>query len=409
MAGMTGKELEAFVSDIVGKQAGEAVRQAFEKHAEAFKAQQSDWVKSLMAGGDKDPVAPTAPADKLKSAERAGRIIRAVGAAQLHQRGGDGPTNPLAVLDKWGDKELAKAMAASSAADGGHLIPSQLSTDIIELLRPASIVRRLGPNSVPMPNGSIRIPKVGSGSSAAYQGENANIAASQLALGQVIMTFKKLTALVPASNDLLRYAGPGAVNADALIRDDVVRAIAQRESQAFLRDDGTASTPKGIKAWAPAANLHNSAGTTLANMVTDLSTAILDLMNANIPEGRWVWMLNPRSYMSLYTVQNTNGFFVFRDEMSRGMLWGFPFAFTTQLPGSGSTGEYYLVNMADAMIGEAMNLIVDVSMEASYIDATSGSLVSAYSLDQSIVRAITEHDFAMRRAESVSVIQALSY
>src|SRR6185295_4625786 len=136
---------------------------------------------------------------------------------------------------------------------------------------------------------------------------------TQLTVGQIALTFKKLTALVPASNDLLRYAGPGAANADAMIRDDVVRAIAQRENQAFLTDDGTIATPKGILNWAVAANQANSAGTTLANMVTDLGTAILALMNNNIPEGRWAWIMSPRNWNSLMTIQNANGFFVFRD------------------------------------------------------------------------------------------------
>jgi HK97 family phage major capsid protein len=289
------------------------------------------------------------------------------------------------------------------------VIPSQLSADVIEFLRPASVVRRLNPNTIPMPNGNLRIPKVTGGSSASYQGENQNISQTQLVVGQVALTFKKLTALVPASNDLLRYSGPGAASADAMIRDDVVRAIAQRENQAFLRDDGSSSTPKGILNWAAPANVFASNAATLAGMVIDLGAAILRLMNNNIPEGRWAWIMSPRNWNSLMTVQNTNGFFVFRDEMSRGTLWGYPFAYTTQMPGSGTTGEMYLVNMADAIIGDSMALQVDVSMEASYIDANSSSLVSAFSLDQSIVRAITEHDFAMRRGESVAVINTMSW
>lgn len=404
---MSKDELVTMVRDIVGPQVAELMKASLAGALDPIKAQQSSIMAKLLAD-------PAEREEKAKSTERFGRIVRAIGTAQLNlRRAGSGPTDVVGVLEKWGDKDLAgamtKAMAAGSAADGGYLIPTQLSADIIEFLRPASIVRRLGPTVVPMPNGSLRVPKVTSGSSASYQTENADITQTQLAVGQVIMTFKKLTALVPTSNDLLRYAGPGSAGADGMIRDDVVRAIAQRESQAFLRDDGTLGTPRGIRNWAVAANIANSAGVTLANMTTDLGAMILALMNNNVPEGRWAWIMSPRNWNSLMTIQNANGFFVYRDEMSRGTLWGFPFGVTTQMLGSGATGEMYLVNMADAMIGEAQSLIIDISMEASYINAATNTLVSAFSLDQSVVRAIAEHDFAMRRGESVAVTQAMSW
>lgn len=403
---MSKDELVKLIRDISGPVVSEAVEVSFTKALAPLQKQHTE----LLARALSDPHAQR---DEAAHKARFGRVVRAIGTAALNNKRMQGPGSPVLVLEQWGDKELAdmvtKAMSASIGTEGGHLIPSQLSADVIEFLRPASIVRRLGPNTIPMPNGNLRIPKVTGGSSASYQGENTNITQTQLTVGQIAMTFKKLTALVPASNDLLRYNGPGAAAADAMIRDDVVRAIAQRENQAFLRDNGSESTPKGILNWAVPANVAASGGTTLAFIVADLGGAILRLMNNNIPEGRWAWMMSPRNWNSLMTIQNANGFFVFRDEMARGTLWGYPFAYTTQMPGTGATGEMYLVNMSDAIIGDSMALQVDVSMEASYIDATSGSLVSAFSLDQSIVRAITEHDFAMRRGESVAVINAMSW
>lgn len=398
-------ELTKLIRDVSGPMVAEVVEQSMSRALAPLQKQQTDLMARALSAADRR--------DEADRTMKFGRLVRAIGTAHLNVRRMSGPGNPVEVLSAWGEKDLAdqmnKAMSASIGSEGGHLIPAQLSADVIEFLRPASVVRRLAPTTIPMPNGNLRLPKVTGGSTASYQGENANIAQTQLVIGQIAMTYKKLTALVPASNDLLRYSGPGAASADAMIRDDVVRAIAQRENQAFLRDNGTESTPKGIRNWAATGNVANSAGTTLANMVTDLGTMMLALMNNNIPEGRWAWIMSPRNWNSLMTIQNANGFFVFRDEMTRGTLWGYPFAYTTQMPGTGATGEMYLVNMADAIIGDSMSLQVDVSLEASYIDAATGSLVSAFSLDQSIVRAITEHDFAMRRAESVAVTQAMSW
>jgi HK97 family phage major capsid protein len=405
---MTRSELVAFVKETCGPLIADAVGQAVGKAVEPY-AQRTERFSAFMAGAESRDKPPAAPAREKGLA--IGRYARAVAAARVEG------TSPVEILKNWGDIDLAdammtarearkKALAASDVSAGGAIVPVQFSTDVIEFLRPQSVLRRLGATTLPMPTGTVRIPKITTGATAYYTGENANITASQPVTGNVVLTFKKLTALVPLSNDLIRYGSPAA---DAMVRDDVVRGIAQRENQAFIRDPGTDSTPKGMRYWAAAANVTASGGTTLALMTTDLGTLILALMNNNIPEGRWAWVMSPRNYYSLTTIQNTTGNFVFRPEMvENGTLWGFPFAKTTSVPGSGATGELYLVNLADAVIGESQNLIVDASQETAYVDS-SAAVVSAYQQDQTVIRAITEHDFAMRRQESVAVITTMSW
>jgi len=125
------------------------------------------------------------------------------------------------ILSDWGDKASAKfyeekALAASDAVSGGFLVPPQFSQEIIEFLRPASVVRKLGPVIIPMPTGTFRIPKMTQGSTFTYQGENSNAGKTQPTFGNVTLTFKKLSGVVPISNDLMRYSSPGA---DAIVRD----------------------------------------------------------------------------------------------------------------------------------------------------------------------------------------------
>lgn len=403
------------IKDVAGKDVADAVQRQVEDALKPLKDKQAgvdDVLSKLQEAAANGGTGKPAEIKQREQGSSVGRLIRATAASIMYARSGQ-YRSPEQILEQWGDKDLSKlmaetrekAMAAGSLADGGAFIPTQFSQDVIELLRPQSAVRKLGPNVIPMPVGSVRIPKITGGTTAYYQGENANATASALTTGNVNLTWKKLTALVPMSNDLLRYSSPSI---DSIARDDVVRAIAQRENQAFLRDNGTESAPRGMRYWAPAANIVNSAGTSLANMVTDLGAALLALMNANIPEGRWAWIISPRNWISLMTIQNANGFFVFRDEMMRGTLWGLPFASTTQQPGSSTTGEMTLVNMADAVIGESQSLIIDASQEAAYVDS-SGTMTAAFAQDQTVIRAITEHDFAMRRAESVYVIANMSW
>ncbi len=118
------------------------------------------------------------------------------------------------------------------------------------------------------------------------------------------------------------------------------------------------------------------------------------------------WIFSPRSWKFLTTVQTTTGAYAFRDEMLKGTLWGFPFRVTTQVPsnlGSGANqSEVYFGAFAHAVIGESMGLIVDASQDAAYHDGSS--VVAAFSQDQTVIRVIAEHDFALRHDKAFTVM-----
>ena len=61
-----------------------------------------------------------------------------------------------------------------------------------------------------------------------------------------------------------------------------------------------------------------------------------------------------------------------------------------------------------AGIAPYMALELGVSREATYVD-TNGQLVHTFQQDQSLVRAIAEHDFQMRHDEAVVVIQGVRW
>lgn len=341
-----------------------------------------------------------------------GRCLRAFARAKADGLGRNGVVK---ILSDWGDKASSKfyeekALAASDATAGGFLVPPQFSQELIEFLRPASVVRKLGPMIIPMPTGTFRIPKMTVGITASYIGENLPAPKTQPQFGNVTLTFKKLACVVPLSNDLMRYSSPGA---DAIVRDDVVNGMADAENRNFLRGDGTASTPKGFLNWClPTQNITANATSNLANITADLGTLIVTLMNQNIKMIKPGWIWAPRTWNFLMTVQTANGVFPYRDELMRGTFWGWPYGVTTAIPinlGTGAVGqsEIYLVDFADAALGEGLSLVVDASQEAAYNDG--GTVVSAYSNDQTVIRAIAEHDLVMRRLESVAVLNSVIY
>jgi HK97 family phage major capsid protein len=309
--------------------------------------------------------------------------------------------------------ELARALSASVATGGGFAVPTVLAQEFIEFLRPASVVRSLNPRILPMVNGNLSIPRITGGAVATWIGENTNIGATQQTLGQVKLSAKKLAALVPISNDLIRYANPQTYG---VIRQDLVLAVAQAEDLAFLRGDGTAYTPKGLRNWIVAANSFVMNVTVdITHITTDLGTCISNLLTANVKvsPATGAFIFSPRTFIFLQTLRNpTTGQFAF-PEMSAAepRLLGYRVAMTSQIPinlGAGTLSEFYFVNMSDCIIGESANLILDVSSEAAYVDANANT-ISAFAQDQTVIRVIEENDFALRYDQSGSIVTGVSY
>jgi HK97 family phage major capsid protein len=147
-------------------------------------------------------------------------------------------------------------------------------------------------------------------------------------------------------------------------------------------------------------------------VVADLGAAANALDVANVPDDKRAWFMHPRSRNYLYDLLNSLGVYVFRDELNKGTLRNYPVYLTTQLPtnlydASGSNTDCSLVilaEMTEAMLFDAMTLELAVSREGSYYDANA-VLQSAFQNDETLIRAIAEHDFLMRHDASVAVIQ----
>lgn len=329
---------------------------------------------------------------------------------------------------------VTRALNASTGSSGGFIIPPDYMNEIIELLRPMAVVRNAGPRVIPMPRGTMTLPGQATPAVASYGSEVSTISTSQQSLNQIVATYKKLTALVPVTNDMMRYADPAI---DAFVRDDLVKIIALREDLAFLTGDGTSNTPRGFLSFATGYAVANggtagvysvspattytpatggnfvtsNATYTLSTAASELGGLVNKLDTANVPDIKRRWFFHPRTFNYLNNVQNSLGVYVYRDELSRGTLLGYPFSKSTQIPiniyTSNSTydGSFvFLVEMTEAMILDSMQLELAVSRDGTYIDA-SGTTQSAFSNDQTLIRAIAEHDFQMRHDASVAVLQ----
>lgn len=357
-----------------------------------------DMVKAMSAI---TPPKPQQPAEKGISMAR---FLRAMAAGKA-----DPERAARWAAKTWGaDDGMTKILEASEDSGGGVLVPTQQSSEVIELLRERAVFRSMNPTVVPMPTGSLQIPKITGGATATYIGESQNIVKTEQTTGMVNLSWKKLAAVVPISNDFLRFETYGA---DSMIRNDLVASMADREDIAFIRGNGTENTPKGLAHFCPAANKFSANGTVnIANITEDVMKAVLLLRNGHVRMIRPGWLWSPRTTLYLKSLRDSNSNFVFKAELDAGTFFGFPYSDTTNIPddlNSSTESEVYLADFADVVLGESMNLMIDTSSEASYWDGSAYQ--SAYSKDLTLMRVIAEHDLGVRHAESLVMITAVKW
>ncbi len=347
------------------------------------------------------------PAQPAEKGIRFARMTRALAVS------GGIPRLAQEQAEAWGDSGLFANQNMTTGSAGGFLVPEDVSSEIIELLRPQSVIMRGGPRVVPLPNGNLTMNRQVTGGNFSYVGEQQDIPATAMSLGQVKLSAKKLTGLIPISNDLLRSA---SVAADRLVRDDIVEGSAIAMDTAFLRSVGGDNAPLGLRhqltgtAFATTNIFAVTAGNTLATITADLGRLELALLNQNISLAGAAWIGAPRTMMRLRNIRDGNGNPGF-PEMQNGQLRGRPFFDTNTVPinlGGGAESELYLVAFPHVLVGEHSGLEIATSTEAAYRDA-GGNLQAAFSRDETVMRAIQHHDIGLRHLPAVAILTAVNW
>lgn len=408
---ITKSQLDQMIGQIVGEQVAALRKEFQEQGAQIAREHGTAALVDALKGAHQPPKVSSEKGLMLA------RLVRAKAGAAAESKVNGIPVTPADYAKRhFGERdEVTKALTSTDFSAGGALTSTPFAAEFIDLLREASVVRRLGARTVPMPNGSLAIRKLVAGGTGGWIGESGTAGRmpnTQQQVGVLQLVKKKLGAQTIVSNDLLRTAD---VSADQIVRDDLRASIGLSEDLAFIRGTGTAFTPKGLRYFAPTANpdhVNAANGTVnLANVTSDLGSLVLKLRRAKVQFVTPAWLMAPGSWNYLMTVRDGNGNFAFREEMMAGRLWGWPFGVTTQIPenlgGGSNESEVYLVDMANAIIGETLQLELVASSEAAYHDGTN--VQAAFSQDETVIRAIREVDFGMRHDESVAVLTGVTW
>jgi HK97 family phage major capsid protein len=310
---------------------------------------------------------------------------------------------------RWGEKsKVTKALSVAVPTGAGMLVPETLAPEVVELLVAQTVMRKSGATIIPLVNGQLTMTRQTGGATAAYLSEGGNIGYSQLAVDQFTLQGHKLGALTAISTDLLDFQQAG-VNVEQMVRRDIVTQMALREDLAFLEGNGALATPVGLRNQMTAANaIAMTATPTAVTATTDAARMENVLDNANIPNTKRGWIMRPAQKNWLSQVREATGALAFPSVQANGTWWGHPIATTTQITMDAPTTNYiYLAEFPELMIGDAMTMRIDASTEAAY--DVSGTMVSPFSRDEAVIRAICMHDFNMRHTGSACALTGVTW
>lgn len=298
---------------------------------------------------------------------------------------------------------MMKALGQSTFVDGGAMVPPKFSTEFIELLRNATVIRKAGARSIPL-EGSLTIPRQTAGGTASYIGEHQAITPSQQTLGDITLSEKTLVAMTIIGNRLIANA---SMSAEQFVLEDLRNVMSLREDLAFIFGDGASGTPRGLTSLLASAQQYDATAVapkapTLAELRTEFAKAIKLLKTNNQPMIKPVWIMSPRVEQYLLQITDGNGNAVFESQMEKGTLRGFPYLVTNQIPetmgntaGAGADwSRLMLIDVNQEIIGDAQTMEALVVPNGTYEE--SGSAKSGLARDQTVVRLIARHDHNVR-------------
>lgn len=304
---------------------------------------------------------------------------------------------------------VSSAMYADEHTAGGSWIRGQYLDRFIEQLRPLSVVRMMGVDTVPLDDGSLWMPKEVAGPSGVYLGEKEEANTEEVVTGDVKLVAKELVCMVASSLKLIRSPSANATNR---IRNSILRGAGQTEDLYFLRGTPSGAGPTGMRYLAHADNIIPvNATVNLANVTHDLGKAELALLNANVVMVNPHWLMAPRTFVYLQNLRDGNGNLAFASlSNERPTLRGKPVHVTTQIPinlGGGNESEIMLVEATHLIIGDVPRVGFESSNVAAYKEG--GVMKAAFSERKVVSQLVMENDFNALQDKAIAILTEVDW
>jgi HK97 family phage major capsid protein len=267
------------------------------------------------------------------------------------------------VTGDWDGAHAERKTLSSSDGVGGYLLPSPLSSILVDLARNQSVCMRAGAVTIPMNSGTLDIARLTSDPTGYWKQENAAGTASDIGTGRFTLRAKTLMALVKSSVELIE----DAPNAGAIIQNALSAALALELDRACLRGTGAAAEPLGIKNF-PGVQTIPTIGT-LAGF-DEFSSAWEMIQASNGPSEGICTIMNPREAGDIDRM---------KDGESKPILAPPSWALMKHLVsnqvsitgGGGAEGEAYVGDFSQLAVGVRTGVTLEVTRVGSDTDSSA--------------------------------------
>jgi len=296
--------------------------------------------------------------------------------------------------------------------------------DFVEYLRPLTIIGQFGTNGIPslrrVPFRTILASQT-AGTTGYWVGEGQPKPVSKPTFASTYLLPYKVAAISVATMELLRDSSPSV---DAILRDDLAKAVAARIDEDFL------DPQKGADSSSPASISNgvtpiNSSGRDADSVRADMVSVMAAYLAVNNTPSTGVWVMSAVTALQLSLLTNALGQPEFPGiAMSGGRLQGLPVIVsefigkTTDSPTEGR--DVFLVNANDIWFADDGG--VDVSMSdqtalqmddaptnASGPTVTATTMVSMFQTNSVAFRAERTVSWARRRTEAVQQLAQVEW
>lgn len=290
------------------------------------------------------------------------------------------------VTGEWrgAEKELKAALSEGTSTAGGHLVPTPLSTRIIDRARNRTRVLQAGAQTVPMETSTLKVARLATDPTAAWHTENATITASDPAFEAVTLTARTLAGLTTMSMELLEDA-----DVDQLVENAFADVFALKLDLAALYGSGTPPEPLGVK---------NTTGVTTTSMGTNGGYMTADDY-VDAVTAPWLSNFEPtgvitsvRTARSLLKLKDGDGNYLDLPQSIKDV----PFFSTLQVPtnltqGSSSTaGDLFVADWREMIVGVRHQFSIKVLSER-YADTGSVGILAWFRADIALARPAAFH------------------
>lgn len=287
--------------------------------------------------------------------------------------------------------EYRDGIATSPDADGGYTVPSPVWSDVVEQLRPQSVVLAARPSLFPMESSTLSLPKIGTGATAGFVEENGEIPLSNVAFTRVLLTAKKLAARVISSNEWLSDSDAGGGR--NIVQRNLLLEIARVLDLKLFTGDGLTGEPVGLLDSSRTGIGRSSVGGVLS--LDEIGEAIGRVEAANAQPS--AIFMHPGAWASLRLERDsgsTTGAYMLTATPTEGIqrtLWGVPVFLSTALGTSALVADARAIAVG---FRQGTTILFDPYSRSSY--------------DQTVIRATSRWAVDVLHDEALEILTGIT-